>query len=127
MSNSGSWHAGSGGGSGKCMVKDMQVTKYVDSASALLGLYCANGDHFLKAKLTVRKSGKKPLEYITVEMEKVLITSIETGGSSGEEKLTESVTLNFRKVSYVYTPQKEDGTGDGVLTWNWDIAQNVGE
>lgn len=127
LSNSGSWHEGGGGGSGKCMVQDMSITKWVDNASAQLGLYCANGDHFLKAKLTVRKAGKKPLEYIIIEMDKVLITSISVGGSGGEDKLTENVSLNFRKVHFTYVPQKTDGTAGAKQEWTWDMAENVGK
>ncbi len=49
--------------------------------------------------LVVRKAGEKPVEYIKIKMEEVLITSISTGGSGGEDRLTENVTLNFSKVS----------------------------
>lgn len=127
LSNSGSWHEGGGGGTAKANFQDISVTKWVDKSSAKLGLYCANGDHFDKAKLTVRKAGKKPLEYIIIEMDKVLVTSVSTGGSGGEDKLTENVTLNFRKVKYTYVPQKPDGTADGKQEWEWDIAANVGK
>lgn len=127
LSNTGSFHAMGGGGSGKVNVQDLSVTKWVDNSSAKLGLYCANGDHFDKAKLTVRKAGKAPLEYIIIEMEKVLITSVSTGGSGGEDALTENVTLNFRKVHYTYVPQKPDGTGGGKQEWTWDMAENEGK
>ena len=46
MSNSGTFHAGSGGGAGKCNYQDISFTKYVDSSSPNLMLYCANGKHY---------------------------------------------------------------------------------
>ena len=58
LSNSGSFHTGGGGGSGKVNVQDLSFTKYVDKASPILMLYCSNGDHFASAKLIVRKAGK---------------------------------------------------------------------
>lgn len=125
VSNAGSFHTGGGGGSGKANFQDISVTKWVDKSSAKLLLYCANGDHFTKAELFVRKAGKLPLEYIVITMEKVLITSISTGGSGGEDKLTENVTLNFAAAIYAYKEQKPDGTGDSPKEFKWDIAANA--
>ncbi len=106
MSNSGSFHTGGGGGAGKANFQDISVTKYLDNASPILMLYCANGDHFPKAKLTVRKAGKTPLEYLIIDMKNVLITSVSTGGSGGEDRLTENVSLNFAQVKVSYKKQK---------------------
>ena len=39
----------------------------------------------------------------------MLVTSYPTGGGSGEERLTENVTLNFAKVKVEYTTQTEKG------------------
>ena len=124
VSQSGTFHGGGGGGGGKASFQDISVTKWVDNSSPILWLYCANGDHFESAKLTVRKAGKKPLEYIVIEMEKVLITSVSTGGSGGEDRLTENVTLNFAKVNFKYSKQKPDGSGEAAKECPWDIAAN---
>jgi type VI secretion system secreted protein Hcp len=50
-----------------------------------------------------------------------LITSVSTGGSGGEDRLTESVTLNFAKFKVAYQKQKKDGSKDGgekIAIWN---------
>jgi type VI secretion system secreted protein Hcp len=125
MSQSGSFHVGGGGGAGKANFQDISVTKWVDTASPILMIYCANGDHFDSGKLTVRKAGKKPLEYIIIEMTKVMVTSVSTGGSGGEDKLTENVSLNFAKVSVKYKEQKPDGSAGAEKVFQWDIAANV--
>ena len=88
-------------------------------------LFVANGDHFSSARLTVRKAGKKPLEYLIIDMEKVMITSVSTGGSGGEDRLTENVTLNFAKVEVKYKEQKPDGSGGPEKIFKWDIAGNI--
>lgn len=124
MSNSGTFHLGGGGGAGKANFQDISVTKYVDAASPVLMLYCANGDHFDKARLVVRKAGKEPLEYIVIDMQSVLITSVSTGGSGGEDRLTENVSLNFAKVKVAYVEQKPDGSGSPAKEFVWDIAGN---
>jgi type VI secretion system secreted protein Hcp len=57
-------------------------------------------------------------------MEEVMITSVSTGGSGGEDRLTENVTLNFGKFEYEYVPQKTDGSPDSPVKFGWDIAAN---
>lgn len=126
-SNSGSAHAGGGSGAGKCNVQDLSFTKYMDVSTPDLFLGCCNGKHYTSALLTVRKAGEKPLEYMKITMTEVMVTSYTTGGSGGEDRLTENVTLNFGKVKVEYTPQKPDGSADTGKPVTWDIAANSKE
>ncbi|WP_310385755.1 type VI secretion system tube protein Hcp [Roseateles sp.] len=127
LSNSGTTHSGGGGGAGKANVQDLSFTKYVDSCSHNLIQASFSGKHVDKANLIVRKAGGKgaPVEYIKIEMTEVLITSVSTGGSGGEDRLTENVTLNFAEVTFDYTPQDSKGTVAGDKTFAWNIAENV--
>ncbi len=124
MSQSGSAHMGGGAGSGKVSVQDLSFTKYIDASSHSLLLKCCTGEHIKEATLVVRKAGKEPLEYIKITLNDLLISAVSTGGSGGEDRLTENVTLNFAKFKYEYTPQKPDGTGDAPKTAAWDIPAN---
>jgi type VI secretion system secreted protein Hcp len=126
ISNSGTTHQGGGGGAGKANVQDLSFTKYTDVSSHALLLAASNGQHYPKANLVVRKAGGKgaPIEYIKIEMEEVLVTSVSCGGSGGEDRLTENVTLNFAKVKYEYTPQKPDGSPDSTKEMIYNIAEN---
>jgi type VI secretion system secreted protein Hcp len=123
-SQSGTTHSGGGGGSGKASFQDISITKWVDSASHNLLKYVATGKHVKEALLTVRKAGDKPLEYIKLTMKDCLISSVSTGGSGGEDRLTENISINFGEFIFEYTPQKPDGTGDAVLPFKFDIAGN---
>jgi type VI secretion system secreted protein Hcp len=125
VSNSGSAHVGGGAGAGKCNVQDLSFTKYVDSASHALLLSACNGQHHDKVTLVVRKAGTTPVEYITIVMEEVLVTAISTGGSGGEDRLTENVTLNFAKFKYSYVPQDAKGAALPAKESGWNIAENV--
>src|SRR5215471_15935834 len=91
MSNSGTTHKGGGGGSGKVNVGDLSFTKYIDFSSPALRRACANGRHYPSALLTLRKAGQHPLEYLKIKMEEVLVTAVSTGGSGGEDRLTENI------------------------------------
>ena len=126
MSQSGYAHIGGGAGVGKVNVQDLSFTKYVDASSTFLMIACCNGKHFKEANLTVRKAGENPVEYIKIKMEEVLISSVSTGGSGGEDRLTENVTLNFAKVDVQYTPQDEKGAAmSPPKEMSWNIAENV--
>jgi len=85
-----------------------------------------DGTHYDKATLTVRKAGgKEAIEYLVINMEQVFITSVSTGGSGGQDRLTENVTLNFGIVKLDYQPQKKDGSKDGgAIKFAWDIEKN---
>lgn len=122
LSNSGTFHLGTGGGAGKANFQDVSFTKYVDKSSPDLLARCANGEHLKSAKLVVRKAGGTQLEYLVVEMTSVLVTSVSTGGSGGEDRLTENVTLNFAKVGLTYTPQTETGGKAPECVFKYDIA-----
>ena len=125
MSQSGTTHLGPGAGSGKVSVQDVSVTKYVDSASHSLVQFCMNGKHFSEGFLTVRKAGgDNPLEYVKIKMEDVIVTSISNGGSGGEDRLTENITLNFAKVTFTYTPQETDGSGGAEKEYGYNIPAN---
>ncbi len=123
-SQTGSTHMGTGGGAGKVSVQDLSFTKYIDRSSPDLFLYICSGKHVKNALLTVRKAGGDPLEYLKINMEDLIVSGYSTGGSGGEDRLTENITLNFAKVKVDYTPQKPDGTADSPLTTGWDIAAN---
>ena len=126
MSQSGSMHSGTGGGAGKVSIQDVSITKYVDKATPILMKACSDGTQFPEAKLTVRKAGTEPLEYIIITMTNVIITSVSTGGSGGEDQLTENTTINFAEVTVDYQPQAADGSPDGgAITYGWNIAANV--
>ena len=124
LSQSGTFSQGGGGGAGKVSVQDISLTKYVDASSTALMLAACKGTHIKQATLTVRKAGDKPLEYIKITLDSVLVSSLSTGGSGGEDRLTENVSLNFAKFKVEYTTQAETG-GKGVTsTAAWDITAN---
>jgi type VI secretion system secreted protein Hcp len=74
--------------------------------------------------LTVRKSGKLPLEYFKIKIEdgRVMSLDIEAGDESSSSTLLEKVTFSFNKISIEYTPQGPDGNALGSTSfedqWN---------
>lgn len=126
MSNTGTAHLGGGAGTGKANFQDLSVTKYVDLSSTPLLLSCAQGKHVTKATLTIRKAGgENPLEYLIIEMDEVMVSNIQHGGSSGDERTTEVISLNFEKMNIKYTQQSKTGSSGGASPeFKWDILKN---
>lgn len=125
MSQSGVTHTGGGGGAGKVNVQDLTFTKYIDSSSPALAQACCTGTHIPKCVLLCRKAGGKQQKYLEITMEQVLVTSLSDGGSGGQDRLTESVSLNFSKVTYEYFKQDKDGTTKSAGQLKYDIAASA--
>jgi len=128
VSNSGSAHVGQGAGSGKANFQDISFTKYVDLSSCPLMDACSMGTHIKEANLIVRKSSgdkKEPLEYLTYKLETCLVSSLSTGGSGGEDRLTENVSLNFAKMTVIYKQQAATGASAESGNFTYDIPANA--
>ncbi|KAJ3300117.1 hypothetical protein HDV03_002439 [Kappamyces sp. JEL0829] len=127
-SNSGSTHAAGGAGSGKPSFKDMSLTKYVDKATPALLSAVAKGTRIPKATLYVRNTNNaaaKPLTVLQYDLEEVLISSSNIGGTGDDSRITESITINYAKVTVSYVPVDSKGTAGAAIKSCFDITTNV--
>ena len=106
-------------------VKPLVVTKYIDKASPDLALKVLTGEFIDEAILVVRKTGESPLDYLKITMSNVEIVNFSTGGSGGEDRLTESISMIFSKVCYEYTPQEFSGEGGAAIEVCRDNTMNT--
>ena len=90
-------------GPGRPQVRDIKIIKFTDSATADPTQLLLKGEQASKAVLTVRSAGEKAVEYFKVTMSPVLVTRIAQGGSGGDDRLTETIALNFNKFCVEYT------------------------
>ena len=131
MSQAGNFHVGSGGGAGKVNIQDLSFTKYLDDATTAIMMHCCTGKHIPSVTMTVRKAGgelgKPGEDEIVITMSKVMVTSVSTGGSGGESKFTENVTLNFAEVKFENFKQDEHGVTTTAGNLDWNIAANAGK
>ena len=120
-----SWSWGTSTGTGKTKrgtiapqcIQDLAFTKFVDSSTPQLIMLGVMGETAKEGTLTVRKSGEKQAEYLTLKMTDVMVTSYQTGGVSGNEsQLMDQVVLTFSSISGEYRPQQADGQlGEAVV------------
>jgi type VI secretion system secreted protein Hcp len=124
-SQSATTHMGKGGGGGKVLVENLNVTKYIDSATHMLWQRTFDGEHLEEVTLIVRKAGGEALEYFKIVMTDAIISNVSTGGSGGEDRLTENVTFNFAEVKITYVPQSSTGGKEADKVAGWNIAANA--
>jgi type VI secretion system secreted protein Hcp len=93
-------------------IQDLSLTKYIDTASAQLIMNGATGVVAPEAILTMRKAGATGLEFLILQMTNVSVAAFSTGGSGGEDRLTENVTLHFESLRGEYRRLKSDGKPD---------------
>lgn len=117
---------GGGAGAGKVSMQDFNFVMRTNSASPLLFLFCSNGKHLKEAVLTCRKAGGKQENFMVVTMSDILISSYQTGGSSGGEVPMDQISLNYSKIEIDYLVQDEKGiTKSAGKKW-WDMKTNTG-
>lgn len=106
---------------GRASVSDIQVTKHTDTSSPKLVQASASGTHFPEVVIEFVRPDKQ-IAY-QVKMKDVVVSKYAM--SSGGDRPTESVTLNFSKIEWTYTSQKPDGTSTAPQTApaTWDIVQ----
>jgi type VI secretion system secreted protein Hcp len=69
---------------------------------------CATGQHILTGLITVRKAGDKPVEYLKIKLEDILISSVQMQGSSSGTP-SDAVALDFRKATFTAYPVSPTG------------------
>ena len=87
-------------------IQNLSLTKYIDSASPDLIMKNLIGEVARTAVLTIERPATigAPSVYLKLTLNNVTVTSYSTGGSGGEDRLTENVTLKFESMHGIYYP-----------------------
>lgn len=125
VSQGGTFGRAGGGGAGKASFQDIHFTKEMDKASPKLMLACATGQHIAKGTLICRKAGGTQEEYLKMEFGDVLVSSYQTGGSSGGVLPIDQFSLNFGKVEQEYKEQTAKGSLGGSVKAGFDLKANA--
>lgn len=115
-------HSGSGGGAAKASVSDLVFRHELDRASPNIAAHCFQGKHIGEAKLTMRKAGGIPHEYLRITMYDVIITK--TWPSADGAYAIETVALSFARMKQEYILQNAMGGNAGTVTALIDVKAN---
>lgn len=108
VSQAGEWEEGEQITGRITMLGDLNVTKVMDNGSPALAHACAMKTQFDNAVLNLVAGTDA---YLTVTCEKVIVTSVQVGYSTGDTRPTENITLSYRKATWRY----------GTATTSYDL------
>lgn len=113
--------------SGRPHIGEFTITKFLDGATPTLNEYCCAGKSIPTATITVgRNSGVddgKLMSLIVYTLSNVVISNVSISGGTGG-KPVETLSLNFTKIKWELTSQKDDGSKEGTAASTWDLAAN---
>lgn len=110
-SNSGTTHMGPDSGGGRINIQGVNVLKWLDSSDPELRLAILTGRRFDEVKIDVIKScgGDRGIyTKYAITLNDVLVTSLSSGGSGGQDRLVESVSFDMSSIETMYTPVGPD-------------------
>lgn len=125
-SQNGTLHEGGGSGAGQANFQDLSITKWVDASSPILLGHLSNGSNLTSAQLILVKDGeRRNIQYFTLEMTNLIVSSLSAGGTTSDSRSTEDITLHFAEFVMRYIPINADGTLGTAVEFGYNIQQNV--
>ena len=113
---------GSGGGTGKVHLSDIQFVKVIDKSSPKLAQAVATGKHISSAVLTARKAGgKAQQDFLVITLTQVSITSYSISASTGSVP-QDTFDVSYAQIKYQFFPQRPDGGLESPITVCFNLA-----
>lgn len=122
-----SWGASRAKFAKQASFSDFNFIKRFDQASPTILQDVASGKTVSSAKLhVVRASGSAPFEFLTICFTGVQFTADQLSGSQGgDDRPTESVSMNYQTVVERYAQQNADGSPGTPIFGGWDLVRNI--
>lgn len=116
----------SGGASAeRANFQNFSFTKQLDFASPALALACADGTHIDEIIIELCRAGTDKVKFMEYKLNNCIISGVSVQGAGSGDLPTENVTIDFGKISWVYTQQKRQGGGAaGNRAAGWDLQKN---
>ena len=110
---------------GEPAVSEITFTKTMDRSTAQILQETCTGEAGKKVVVHFMTTANPPKTYMKYELEDALISGYSCSGSSGGGRPSESVSLNFTKITTTYTVSDEKGNDLTSLSAHFDTT--VGE
>jgi len=119
----------SGGGSDRetsnPSFSEVSLTKSMDKASVELMMQAAGGKSLGKCEIHFLQTGGTDVQgqvYLTIELGEALISSY--SASSGGERPSESISINYTSYSTEYNVFKDGKSVETIAKQGWDLEKN---
>ena len=103
---------------------DLAIVKELDKSSPNLALYCSNGKHIPKIVIEMCLATEQKHTFMKYVLEDAIVSSVSPSGSGGGSKPTESVTFNYGKIEWEYTPIDHTGKKSASIKQGWNLETN---
>lgn len=120
----GTMASGGGGGAGKVSFQDLNIVSALDSATPALIKFCSSGKHIGEVKVSICKAGGSQIEYSTIVLKDVLVTSSRFTGAEGGERVAALYAFQASKLEHHYWVQQSDGSRGAESQMGWDVKAN---
>ena len=116
----------SGGASAeRANFQNFSFTKQLDIASPALAMACADGTHVSEIVVELCRAGTEKVKFMEYKLNNCMISGVTVQGAGSGDLPTETVTVDFGKISWAYTVQKREGGGAaGNMVSGWDLQKN---
>lgn len=105
---------------GAATIDELEIVKRADLSTPTLMLYLLSHKVIKLVRLTVRKAGQHPLEYLVIDLEDAVLTSLQTEAQNAE--VLEHLRFSFSKMKVTYTPQDASGGPGGANQVEHDLT-----
>jgi type VI secretion system secreted protein Hcp len=110
---------------GKAAIGEIVLVKHTDKSTPMLVLAVTGCQTFPTATISLSKStgGKKPEDYFIIKLSNVFISSMQLSSPSVGAMGTETISLNFQKITIDYRMQNDMGILVSAGTATYDLGQ----
>jgi type VI secretion system secreted protein Hcp len=101
-------------------ISEIVVTKQQDESTGKLLQECYNGVGTASVTITFVRTGSPATAYLSFILTNVMVSGLSL--SSGGDRPSESLSLNFTKIEVDVIPQNADGTAGSKFPVTYDLA-----
>lgn len=102
---------------------EIHFTKFIDISSPALIGQIVTGSIIPSGRFTSRIAGEGQDPYVTLEMTGITVTNLSTGGSGGEERFTENISMKVKQYKFLYQEKSPSGQVT-VKEYGYDCVSN---
>jgi type VI secretion system secreted protein Hcp len=100
--------------------------KFIDKASPLLAIACANGTHIDNVIVELCRAGGEKIKFMEYKLTNCIISSIKAESKGKRFFPKEHININFGKIELSYTLQKRHGGwAAGHIAGGWNLEKNA--
>jgi type VI secretion system secreted protein Hcp len=72
--------------------------------------------------LTAQRPGEEPVEYLTITLGDLMVSSYQIEAPADQSLPADEVSFSFGRIEMAYRPQRPDGTLDAPVKAGWDVT-----